>query len=32
MCALAAHLPQQMVDARASQHVEDFASTASIDV
>ena len=31
-CSLAAHLLQQMVDARASQRVEDFASTLSIDV
>ena len=29
---LAAHLLQQMVDARASEHVENFASTASIDM
>ena len=29
---LAAHLLQQMVDARALEHVEDFASTASIDM
>jgi hypothetical protein len=29
---LAAHLLQQMVDARASKHVENFASTASIDM
>ena len=29
---LAAHLLQQMVDARASERVENFASTASIDV
>ena len=31
-CLLAAHLLQQMVDARASEHVENFASTASIDM
>ena len=29
---LAAHLLQQMVDARASERVENFASTASIDM
>ena len=31
-CLLAAHLLQQMVDARASEHIENFASTASIDM
>ena len=31
-CSLAAHLLQQMVDARASEHVEETASTHSIDV
>ena len=31
-CLLAAHLLQQMVDARASEHVEETASTPSIDM
>ena len=31
-CSLAAHLLQQMVDARASEHVEETASTPSIDM
>ena len=32
ICALVAHLLQQIVDERASQHVEETASSYSIDV